>query len=112
MRLEALAFFPAIVGVLLAMGLLLVRAVRGPTLFDRILAINSFGTMTVLLLVLHGYFAGRPDFLDLGMVYALVSFVGTLAVLKFLAWPNLGAVEPSGPLGPAEAPAPEAGGST
>ncbi len=89
-----MTLFLALGGVLLTMALLLVRAIRGPTVFDRVLAVNSFGTMTVLLLTLHGFFAGRPDFLDLSLVYALVSFVGTLAVLKFVAWPSLGAVQP------------------
>lgn len=86
-------FFVAMLGVLATMALLLVRAVRGPTIFDRVLAINAFGTMTVLLLALHGFFAGRPDFLDLALVYTLVNFIGTIAVLKFVAWPSLGATE-------------------
>ncbi len=89
-----MTLFLALVGVLLTMALLLAAAIRGPTVFDRVLAVNSFGTMTVLLLTLHGFFAGRPDFLDLGLVYALVSFVGTLAVLKFVAWPTAGTAQP------------------
>jgi multicomponent Na+:H+ antiporter subunit F len=75
------------VGMLLVMAtmvLALVRALRGPTIFDRILAINSFGTATVLFIAVHGFLFGRPDFLDLALVYALMNFIGTVAVLKFL----------------------------
>lgn len=86
----------AITGVLAAMVLLLGRALVGPSLHDRVIAINSFGTMAVLLIALHGFFAGRPDFLDVALTYALVSFVGTLAVLKFVSWHDLGAVDAPG----------------
>jgi multicomponent Na+:H+ antiporter subunit F len=88
-----LVIFVSIAGVLAAMAMLLGRALVGPTLHDRVLAINSFGTMAVLLIALHGFFAGRPDFLDVALTYALVSFVGTLGVLKFLSWRDLGAVD-------------------
>ena len=69
---------------LVAMGLTVVRAIFGPTLFDRILADNSFGTKTVLLLSLLGFIVGRPDFLDLALVYALINFIGVIAALKFI----------------------------
>jgi len=69
---------------LVAMGLTVVRAIFGPTLFDRILAANSFGTKTVLLLSLLGFIVGRPDFLDLALVYALINFIGVIAALKFI----------------------------
>ena len=68
-------FDAAAAAVLVSMFLVLVRAFRGPTVFDRILAINSFGTLTVLLIAVHGYLAGRPEFLDLALVYALINFV-------------------------------------
>ncbi len=73
----------AIGGVLLTMGLALVRAKLGPTIFDRILALNMFGTKTVLLIAVLGFLTGRPDFLDLGLVYALINFIGVIAVLRF-----------------------------
>ena len=69
---------------LVAMGLTVVRAIFGPTLIDRILAANSFGTKTVLLLSLLGFIVGRPDFLDLALVYALINFIGVIAALKFI----------------------------
>ena len=69
---------------LLAMALTVTRAIAGPTLFDRILAANSFGTKTVLLLAILGFIAGRPHFLDLALVYALINFLGVIAALKLI----------------------------
>ena len=71
-------FIAAMGGVLVTMLLALVAAVRGPTVYDRILAVNMFGTKTVLLIAVAGFLAGRPEFLDLALVYALVNFIGTL----------------------------------
>ncbi len=73
-----------------AMAFALARAVRGPTIYDRILAINAHGTKTVLLIAVLGFLTGRPDFLDLALVYALINFIGTLAALKFLKFDRLG----------------------
>ena len=58
----------------------------GPTLFDRLLAVNSFGTKTVMLIAVYGFMTGRPDFLDIALVYALINFLGTVAVLKFFEY--------------------------
>ncbi|QFU77836.1 pH regulation protein F [Halioglobus maricola] len=65
------------------MVLALVRALRGPTVYDRVLAVNMFGTKTVLLLSVIAFLMGRPDFLDLALAYALINLVGVLAVLEF-----------------------------
>ena len=70
--------------------LALIAAVRGPTVYDRILAVNMFGTKTVLLIAVSGFLSGRPEFLDLALVYALVNFIGTVAVLKFARFGSLG----------------------
>lgn len=83
-------FTAAMTGVLITMLLALVAAVRGPTVYDRILAVNMFGTKTVLLIAVSGFLAGRPEFLDLALVYALVNFIGTVAVLKFARFGSLG----------------------
>ena len=72
------------VAVIVTMGLALIRASLGPTVFDRILALNMFGTKTVLLIAVIGFLTGRPDFLDLGLLYALMSFIGMVAVLRFV----------------------------
>lgn len=94
-------FSLAMFGILVTMLLALVRALRGPTVFDRILAVNMFGTATVLLICVAGFQMGmvspsgeviaasRPEFVDLALVYALVNFAGTIAVLKFVRFGNL-----------------------
>ncbi len=83
-------FEVAMVGILVTMLIALIAAVRGPTVFDRLLAINMFGTKTVLLIAVSGFLTGRPEWLDLALVYALVNFIGTIAVLKFVRFGNLG----------------------
>jgi len=75
-------FTVALVAVLVTMALALVRASLGPTLFDRLLALNMFGTKTMLLIAVIGFLTGRPDFLDLALLYALLSFIGMIAVLR------------------------------
>ena len=77
-------FAVATAGILVSMGLAMARALLGPTVFDRILAVNMFGTKTVLLIAILGFLTGRPEFLDLALVYALLNFIGTVAVLKFI----------------------------
>lgn len=66
------------------------RAAMGPTAFDRVLAVNSIGTIAVLAICVHGYWAGRPEFLDIALLYALLNFIGTIAVLKFFRFGTLG----------------------
>ena len=59
------------------------RVIIGPTLLDRILAVNVIGTKTIILLALIGYVRERPGFfLDVALSYALINFVGTIAVLR------------------------------
>ena len=82
-------YVAATVAVLGTMVMALVRATLGPTVYDRILALNMFGTKTVLLIAVVGFLMGRPEFLDLALVYALVNFVGTLAVTKYARFGNL-----------------------
>ncbi|MEO1327642.1 MAG: monovalent cation/H+ antiporter complex subunit F [Pseudomonadota bacterium] len=65
------------------MGIALARALLGPSVYDRVLAVNMFGTKTVLLLSVIAFLYGRPDFLDLALAYALINFIGVLAVLEF-----------------------------
>ncbi len=87
-------FAAALLAVLAAMALVLARALLGPTIYDRILALNSFGTKTVLLIAVYGFLTGRPDFLDIALVYALINFAGTIAVLKYFEYGDLGAARP------------------
>ncbi len=76
--------------ILVTMLLAIIRLALGPVLYDRVLAANTFGTATVLLIAVLGYMNGRPDFLDIALLYALVNFVGTLAILKFSRYGRLG----------------------
>ena len=82
--------FVTAAAIIIGMALALSRAVLGPTIYDRILAINAHGTKTVLLIAVLGFLTGRPDFLDLALVYALINFIGTLAALKFFKYGWLG----------------------
>ena len=94
-------FWAALLGIVVTMFLALIRGVKGPTVFDRILAVNNFGTNTVLLISVAGFLMGiqdvngtviqasRPEFLDLALVYALVNFAGTIAVLKYVRFGSL-----------------------
>jgi multicomponent Na+:H+ antiporter subunit F len=75
---------------LASLVLLLARAVIGPTVFDRLLGANTIGTLAVMLLATIGFLTGRPDFLDLAIVYGLLNIVGTIAVLKFFQYGDLG----------------------
>ncbi len=83
-------FVAASLALLVAMALALARALLGPTVYDRVLAVNSFGTKTVLLIAVFGFLTGRPDFLDISLIYALINFIATIAVLKFLKFGDLG----------------------
>ncbi len=83
-------FATAAGAILVVMALALARALAGPSLYDRILAVNSFGTATVLFIAVLGFVMGRPDFLDIALLYALINFIGTLAVLKFFRYGDLG----------------------
>jgi len=87
-------FAAAALAVLIAMALVLARALLGPTIYDRILALNTFGTKTVLIIAVYGFLSGRPDFLDIAIVYALINFAGTIAVLKYFEYGDLGAAHP------------------
>jgi len=71
------------IAILVTMALALARALLGPSVYDRVLAVNMFGTKTALLLSVIAFLYGRPDFLDLALAYALINFIGVLAVLEF-----------------------------
>ncbi len=86
-------FDAAMTASLVCMVLSLLRSVMGPTVFDRVLALNSFGTKTVLLIAVLGFLTRRPDFLDLALVYALMNFIGTIAVMKFTRFGDLAGME-------------------
>ncbi len=74
---------------LVGMALLLGRLLSGPTLYDRVLAVNSFGTKTVLFLAVFSLIIGRQDGIDIAILYALMNFIATIAVLKFFRYSAL-----------------------
>lgn len=90
-------YLVAAAAIVVTMALAIVRALRGPTVYDRVLAVNTFGTTTVLIISIVAFYGGRPDFIDLALVYAMINFVGTIAVLKFFEYGNLsrGFVQPA-----------------
>jgi multicomponent Na+:H+ antiporter subunit F len=84
----------AAIGLLVTMAIALARAFLGPTIYDRILAVNVFGTKTVLMIAVLSFIAGRPEFLDVALTYALINFIGVIAALKVFKYGDLGSVDP------------------
>ncbi|HEX9757043.1 MAG TPA: monovalent cation/H+ antiporter complex subunit F [Nitrospiria bacterium] len=82
-------FQVAAVFVVIAILVVLYRALSGPTVFDRILSTNLIGTKTVVLLALIGFIYDRPQFLDIALVYAIINFIATVAILKYIQSGNL-----------------------
>jgi multicomponent Na+:H+ antiporter subunit F len=76
----------AIVAILITMLVVLIRGFIGPTGYDRMLAANAFGTKTVLLIALGGHALGWHSHLDVALLYAMVNFVGTVAVMRFFEY--------------------------
>ncbi len=79
-------FAAAIVAILVSMVFAFTRAVLGPSIYDRILAVNMFGTKTVVLIAALGFLMGRPDFLDIALVYSLINFISIIGVLRFFEY--------------------------
>jgi len=79
-------FAAVALAILITIGLALARAVAGPNLYDRILAVNMVGTKTTLLIAVLGFLTGRPDFLDIALVYALINFVSVIALLRLFRY--------------------------
>lgn len=82
-------FIVAAIAILVALSLAVIRALLGPTVFDRALALNSIGTSAILLLAVFGFLTGRPEFMDIGILYALLNMVGMYAVLKYFRYGDL-----------------------
>jgi multicomponent Na+:H+ antiporter subunit F len=82
-------FVVATAAILATMMMALIRAFRGPTVFDRVQAVNMMGTKTVLLIAVSGFLTGRPEWLDLAILYALMNFIGMLALLRFSRFGSL-----------------------
>lgn len=78
-----------VAALLAAMGMMLARALLGPHAYDRILAANSFGVKTVLMIAALGFLFGRPAFLDIAIAYAVINFVTTIALMKLFRYRSL-----------------------
>ena len=76
-------FTSAIIAILVALVMVVGRAIAGPSVFDRVLAANSVGTLAIMLLAAIGFLTGRPEWLDIAITYGLLNVIGTLAILKF-----------------------------
>ena len=83
-------FLAALIACAISGILILIRIILGQTTFDRVLAVNSLGTIIVIGIALHGFYTSRPEFLDIAIVYALINFIGTVAVLKLFSVGSLG----------------------
>ncbi|MEH6503497.1 MAG: monovalent cation/H+ antiporter complex subunit F [Cycloclasticus sp.] len=79
----------AIIAILITILLALARALSGPTVYDRIAAMNMVGTKTILLIAVYAFFTDRHDLLDIALVYTLINFIGVVAVLKLIEQGNL-----------------------
>ena len=97
--LHGLMFAAAAAAIVVALALVITRAIKGPTVFDRVLAGNSVGSLAIMLLAVVGFLTGRPEFLDVGLTYGLLNLIGTLAVLKFFRHGDL-AYDPRDGTGP------------
>jgi multicomponent Na+:H+ antiporter subunit F len=97
-------FAAATCALLVTIALLLARALRGPTVFDRLLGANTIGTCAMLLLAVIGFLTGRPEFLDLALVYGLLNVLGTVAVLKYFRQGDLGEAGDADEAGPGAGP--------
>jgi multicomponent Na+:H+ antiporter subunit F len=87
-------FAVAALALLVTLALALVRAALGPTVFDRVQAANTIGTVAMLMLAVLGFIDERPEFLDLALVYGLLNIIGTVAVLKYFRYGELGEAGP------------------
>lgn len=91
-----LVLLATILAIFTTMALALWRALQGPSVYDTIVAVNAFGTKTVLLIALITYFSGNDDLIDVAIVYALINFIGVVAVLKLIDRRDLAAAEEPG----------------
>lgn len=82
-------FIVAMVGILLAMSITIIRALSVTGIYNRILAVNTFGTVTVLFITIFGFMTKRPEFLDIALLYALINFIVTIGVLRFVKYNRL-----------------------
>ncbi|MBE0521316.1 MAG: cation:proton antiporter [Candidatus Methanoperedenaceae archaeon] len=80
-----MVYFEAFIWViLLSTSLVLYRIIKGPSTYDRMLGVNVIGTKTIIILVLIGYVFERPHFFDIALLYAILNFIATVVIAKYL----------------------------
>lgn len=83
-------FMILMVAIVFVIGVMLQRLFYGPTIYDRMNGLGVIGADTILLLVLFGYIDGRPDmYVDIAISYAMLGFIGSVIVAKFLGGKKL-----------------------
>lgn len=81
---ETFFLFSAIV-LTIILAVPLVRVLKGPTVFDRLLAANAIATKAIVLICIIGFLYGRIDmFIDITLAYAILGFVGSLVIAKYV----------------------------
>lgn len=80
----------ALIALVVSMALILCRAIVGPTAFDRILTVNTFGTYAVLFIALLSTMKGSRSYVDIALIYALINFISTIAFLRYFKHGHLG----------------------
>jgi len=88
-QIEFYIFFTSIIIMMLSIALFVVRAVNGPTVFDRLLAVNSINSKINVMLIILSIFSGNQSFIDVAFIYALISFIASYAILRFIRNNNL-----------------------
>lgn len=83
-QVEFYIFFTAIIIMMISIALFVIRAVNGPTVFDRLLAVNSINSKINVLLIILSIFSGNQSFIDIAFIYALISFIASYAILRFI----------------------------
>ena len=83
-------FAVLMISIIFVIGMMLQRVFQGPTVYDRMNGLGVIGADTILLLVLFGYIDGRPDmFVDIAIAYAMLGFLGSVIIAKYLGGKDL-----------------------
>lgn len=77
-------FHASAIILILTIFLCLYRVIAGPGVENRLIAVNTVGTKTIILLVIIGFIYGRPLFIDISIIYAMINFIAALAIAKYL----------------------------
>jgi multicomponent Na+:H+ antiporter subunit F len=79
----SLFIFSAII-IMLFIFVCLYRGIKGPTVADRIVAINVIGTKTIIIIIMVSFIFHETFFIDVALIYALINFIATLGIARYL----------------------------